>query len=61
MLAHRRHQVASLDGEDAVPLPGELVDQIEASADDSPDWFAHSASIVSQGIAMLQIPLYNLA
>lgn len=61
MLAHRRHQVASLDGEDAVPLPGELVDQIEASADDSTDWLAHSALIVTLGIAMLQIPLYNLA
>ena len=61
MLAHVRQQVASLDGEDAVPLPGELVDQIEASADDSPDWLARSALIVSQGIAMLQIPLYNLA
>ena len=61
MLAHVRQQVASLDGEDAVPLPGELVDRIRASADDSPDWLAHSALIVSQGIAMLQIPLYNLA
>ena len=61
MLDHRRQQVVSLEGEDAVPLPGELVDQIEASADDSPDWLAHSALIVSQGIAMLQIPLYNLA
>ena len=57
MLDHRRQQVVSLDGDDAVPL----VDQIEASADDSPDWLAHSALIVSQGIAILQIPLYNLA
>ena len=61
MLAHRRHQVASLDGEDAVPLPVELVAQIEASADDSTDWLAQSALIVTLGIAMLQIPLYNLA
>ena len=65
MLAYRLLQqgqhVASLDGVDAVALPGELVDQIEASADDSPDWLAHSALIVSQGIAMLQIPFYNLA
>ena len=61
MLAHVRQQVASLDGEDAVPLPSELVDQIEPSADDSPDWLAHSVLIVSQGIAMLQIPVYNLA
>ena len=61
MLDHRRQQVVSLEGEDAVPLPGELVDQIEASADDSPDWLAHSTFIVSQGIAMLQIQLYNLA
>ena len=44
-----------------MPLPVELVDQIEASADDSTDWLAHSALIVTLGIAMLQIPLYNLA